>query len=139
MSLPFARVLRTLMTSDAACTAALPGGIHPDQIPQESSLPALAYSVSSEPVQSLSGSSSITDIRYATLSLTVIARTATQAEAADKAISDLVKAHREKTTQSGYSVHRLIYSGMNFESEFLSDGDDESYRKLTGTITGFVL
>ena len=139
MSIPFARVLRTLMTTDAACIAALPGGIHPDQIPQEATLPAMAYAVSSEPVQSLSGSSNLSDIRFATLNLTVICRTATQAEAADKAINDLVKAHREKSTAGGYTVHRLIYSGMNFESEFLSDGDDESYRKLTGTITGFVL
>jgi hypothetical protein len=139
MSLPFARVIRSLLLSDPAVSAALPGGIHPDQIPQEALLPALAYTVSSEPIGTLSSSSPLPGIRFATLSLTAVCHTATQSESVDAAIQAVILANRAHVSLQGSTANRLLYSGMSFDAEFLADGDDESYRKLTATITGFVL
>lgn len=138
MSLPFAASVRALLLADAGVRSALPGGIHPDQIPQEARLPAMAYATSSEPIQSLSSGSVLPAIRFGTLSVTAVCRTAAESMAIDAALERVLLANRAKATVAGYEIHRLLYSGMTFENEFLSDGDDESYRKLSGTITGFI-
>jgi hypothetical protein len=137
MSIPFARIVRSLLVADSAVQAALPGGIHPDQIPQESELPAAAWQVSSEPFQSLSSASGLSRIGYATLTLTGIARTSTQSEAIDKAVRAVIEANRARIIQGASEIHRLQYSGIQFDNEFLADGDDESYRRVQMTITGF--
>lgn len=137
MSIPFARIVRSLLVADPAVMNALPGGIHPDQIPQEADLPAAAWSVTSEPLQSLSSGSTLSRIGFATLTLTGIARTASQTEAIDKAVRTVIEANRGQVSQGGSEVHRLQYSGIQFDNEFLADGDDESYRRITMTITGW--
>lgn len=137
MSIAFARIVRSLLVSDPAVNNALPGGIHPDQIPQESDLPAMAWQVSSEPLQSLASGSGLSSISFATLTLTGIARTSTQTEAIDKAIRAVINGHRGQTVQGSGEVHRLQYSGIQFDNEFLADGDDESYRRIQMTITGW--
>jgi hypothetical protein len=137
MSIPFARIVRSLLVADSAVQAALPGGIHPDQIPQEAELPAAAWQVSSEPFQSLSSASGLSRIGFATLTLTGIARTSTQSEAIDKAVRAVIEANRAQIIQGASEIHRLQYSGIQFDNEFLADGDDESYRRVQMTITGF--
>lgn len=138
MSIAFARIVRSLLVADAAINNALPGGIHPDQIPQEAELPAALWQVSSEPLQTLSSGSNLSRIGFATLTLTGIARTSAQSEAIDKAVRTVIEANRGQIVQGASEVHRLQYSGIQFDNEFLADGDDESYRRVQMTITGWV-
>lgn len=138
MSIAFARIVRSLLVADPAVNNALPGGIHPDQIPQEATLPAAAWQVSSEPLQSLSSNSILSRIGFATLTLTGIARTAAQSEQIDQSIRSVIESSRGQILQGSSEVHRLQYSGIQFDNEFLADGDDESYRRIQMTITGWV-
>ena len=70
MSFSFGVAVRALLLGDADLNLQLPGGIHPDSIPQESTFPAMAYSVASEPFTSITGQSSI---RFATMEIKVVA------------------------------------------------------------------
>ena len=133
MSFSFGAAVRLLLLGDADLTAQLPGGIHPDSIPQEAAFPAMAYSVTSEPFTSITGQSAI---RFATMEIKVVAVTAAQLRAIDKAIDGVISTNSGRVTKAGVSVCALRYGGMNASIEDLGDGDDEPYRELEATITG---
>jgi hypothetical protein len=133
MSFSFGAAVRLLLLGDADLTAQLPGGIHPDSIPQEAAFPAMAYSVASEPFTSITGQSAI---RFATMEIKVVAVTAAQLRAIDKAIDGVISTNSGRVTRAGVSVCALRYGGMNASIEDLGDGDDEPYRELEATITG---
>ena len=133
MSFSFGAAVRLLLLGDADLTAQLPGGIHPDSIPQEAAFPAMAYSVASEPFTSITGQSAI---RFVTMEIKVVATTAAQLRAIDKAIDGVISTNSGRVTRAGVSVCALRYGGMNASIEDLGDGDDEPYRELEATITG---
>ena len=133
MSFSFGAAVRLLLLGDADLTAQLPGGIHPDSIPQEAAFPAMAYSVASEPFTSITGQ---TSIRFVTMEIKVVATTAAQLRAIDKAIDGVISTNSGRVTKAGVSVCALRYGGMNASIEDLGDGDDEPYRELEATITG---
>ena len=133
MSFSFGAAVRLLLLGDADLTAQLPGGIHPDSIPQEAAFPAMAYSVASEPFTSITGQ---TSIRFVTMEIKVVATTAAQLRAIDKALDSVIVGNPGRVTKAGVSVCALRYGGMNASIEDLGDGDDEPYRELEATITG---
>ena len=133
MSFSFGAAVRLLLLGDADLTAQLPGGIHPDSIPQEAAFPAMAYSVASEPFTSITGQSAI---RFATMEIKVVAVTAAQLRAIDKALDSVIVGNPGRVTKAGVSICALRYGGMNASIEDLGDGDDEPYRELEATITG---
>ena len=133
MSFSFGAAVRLLLLGDADLTAQLPGGIHPDSIPQEAAFPAMAYSVASEPFTSITGQSAI---RFVTMEIKVVAVTAAQLRAIDKAIDGVISTNSGRVTRAGVSVCALRYGGMNASIEDLGDGDDEPFRELEATITG---
>ena len=133
MSFSFGAAVRLLLLGDADLTAQLPGGIHPDSIPQEAAFPAMAYSVASEPFTSITGQSAI---RFVTMEIKVVAVTAAQLRAIDKALDSVIVGNPGRVTRAGVSVCALRYGGMNASIEDLGDGDDEPYRELEATITG---
>ena len=133
MSFSFGAAVRLLLLGDADLTAHLPGGIHPDSIPQEATVPAMAYSVASEPFTSIAGQ---TSIRFVTMEIKVVAETAAQLRAIDKALDSVIVGNSGRVTRAGVSICALRYGGMNASIEDLGDGDDEPYRELEATITG---
>jgi len=133
MSFSFGVAVRALLLGDPDLNLQLPGGIHPDSIPQEASFPAMAYSVASEPFTSITGQSSI---RFATMEIKVVAETAAQLRAIDKALDGVISTNAGRVTKAGVTVCALRYAGVNASIEDVGDGDDEPYRELEGTITG---
>ncbi len=133
MSFSFGVAVRALLLGDPDLNLQLPGGIHPDSIPQEASFPAMAYSVASEPFTSITGQSSI---RFATMEIKVVAETAAQLRAIDKALDGVISTNAGRVTRAGVTVCALRYAGVNASIEDVGDGDDEPYRELEGTITG---
>jgi len=133
MSFSFGVAVRALLLGDPDLNLQLPGGIHPDSIPQEASFPAMAYSVASEPFTSLTGQSSI---RFATMEIKVVAETAAQLRAIDKALDGVISTNAGRVTRAGVTVCALRYAGVNASIEDVGDGDDDPYRELEGTITG---
>jgi len=133
MSFSFGVAVRALLLGDPDLNLQLPGGIHPDSIPQEASFPAMAYSVASEPFTSITGQSSI---RFATMEIKVVAETAAQLRAIDKALDGVISINAGRVTRAGVTVCALRYAGVNASIEDVGDGDDEPYRELEGTITG---
>mgnify|MGYP000146250083 CR=1 FL=1 len=133
MSFSFGVAVRALLLGDPDLNLQLPGGIHPDSIPQEASFPAMAYSVASEPFTSITGQ---TAIRFATMEIKVVAETAAQLRAIDKALDGVISTNAGRVTRAGVTVCALRYAGVNASIEDVGDGDDEPYRELEGTITG---
>ena len=133
MSFSFGVAVRALLLGDADLNLQLPGGIHPDSIPQEAAFPAMAYSVASEPFTSITGQSSI---RFATMEIKVVAETAAQLRAIDKALDGVISTNAGRVTRAGVTVCALRYAGVNASIEDVGDGDDDPYRELEGTITG---
>jgi len=133
MSFSFGVAVRALLLGDADLNLQLPGGIHPDSIPQEAVFPAMAYSVASEPFTSITGQ---TAIRFATMEIKVVAETAAQLRAIDKALDGVISTNAGRVTRAGVTVCALRYAGVNASIEDVGDGDDEPYRELEGTITG---
>lgn len=135
MSLAFARAFRAFLISDPNVLAALPGGIHPDTIPQESVLPAAAYSVSSAAVSSISGPLPVSTVE---LTVSIIANNPTQVEAANTAIKRAIKNANVHIIKLDTIIAGLRVSSNTVSSESLGDGDDEPYHTGELNVSGWV-
>lgn len=137
MSIPFAKSVRALLLADSSVSAALPGGITPDKIPEGASLPAADYTVQSEPFTSISGP--VPSLRSCSLELRVIAETVAQLETAQSAIETVIGDNPGRVAQAGQAtVHSLALGQAVQSAEDFSDGSDEPLRILNLTITGWV-
>lgn len=135
MSLAFAKTIRTLLLSDAEVSASLPGGIHPDYIPQEAAFPAAAYTVSSVPVNTITRT-----LPISTADFVLHVRAITPAQVA-KAASAVLAVINLQPNQ--FSAHNTIIAGLRITSvqsdaETLNDGDDVPYQTGEITISGWV-
>ena len=135
MSLAFARAFRAFLLSKPAVTSALPGGVHPDTIPQESAFPAAAYTVSSTPTSSISG---IMPVSSAELTLHVRGNNPTQIEAAAKAVRSAIAETPGHISQQNALIAGLRITSDSADVETLSDGDDEPYHTGEINVSGWV-
>lgn len=135
MSLAFAKSLRALLLADANVNVAVPGGIHPDYIPQEATFPAAAYTVNSTPASSISGTFGICT---AEMVLHLRAITPAQIAAAGAAVLQSVINLPNRTEAHGTIIAGLRVTGATYDAETLADGDDVPYQTAEITISGWV-
>jgi hypothetical protein len=135
MSLAFAKALRSLLLSDATVSAALPGGIHPDMIPQEAAFPAAAYTVTSTPISSITRT---LPISTADLVLHVRAITPTQVAAVASAVLSVISGQPNQITKHGTIIAGLRMTSSAADVEAINDGDDAPYHTGEINISGWV-
>ena len=135
MSLAFAKTLRSVLLANAAVNSALPGGIHPDYIPQEATFPAAAYTVSSTPSSSLTGTFGVS---AAEMILHVRAINPAQVASVASAILQSVISQPNRTESHGTIIAGLRVTSTAFDAETLSDGDDVPYQTADISISGWV-
>ena len=135
MSLAFAKALRSLLLSDATVAASLPGGIHPDMIPQEAAFPAAAYTVTSTPISSITRTLPISTAEFV---LHVRAITPTQVAAVASAVLGVINNQPNQTTAHETIIAGLRITGIQSDAEALNDGEDAPYQTGEINISGWV-
>jgi hypothetical protein len=135
MSLAFARAFRAFLLGKPSVQNVLPGGIHPDMIPQEAQFPAAAYTVSSTPVASITG---ILPVRSADLVLHLRGNNPTQIEEASTAIQNAIAETPGHITEQNALIAGLRITSDSADVEVISDGDDEPYHTGELNISGWV-
>jgi hypothetical protein len=138
MSVSFAEAVRSLLINDAPTAAAIPGGVHPDQIPQSnSSWPAADYSnLTGEPFSSIAGPSY--GVKDCSLTLRVVCVTMAQAKAAQSAIEALIESNPVRKVVGSNTLYSLRSSDASISIADISDGNDEPWRILSLTISGWL-
>jgi hypothetical protein len=135
MSLAFARAFRAYLLGNPSVANALPGGIHPDMIPQEAQFPAAAYTVSSTPISSITGLLPVSSVE---MILHLRANNPTQIETLTAAIRSAVVEVSGRISEQNVIIAGLRITSNSSDVESLNDGDDEPYHIGEINITGFV-
>ena len=138
MSVAFAESVRVMLLDNATVASAIPGGISPDQISQSNaSWPAADYSnVTGEPFSSIAGLNY--GAKECSLELRVICETMAQVKTAQNAIEAVIEANRTRKVVGSNVLYNLRSSSATTSTDDITDGNDEPYRVLTMTITGWV-
>lgn len=138
MSIAFAEAVRVMLLNDSTVSSAIPGGIFPDQIAQSNNnWPAADYSnVTSEPFSSIAGLNY--GAKECSLELRVICNTMSQAKSAQSAIEAVIEANPTSKVVGSNTLYNLRSSNATTSSDDITDGNDEPFRVLTMTISGWI-
>lgn len=138
MNVSFAEAVRVMLNADSAFSAAVPGNIAPQQIPQSNATwPAADYSnLSGEGFSSISGQDD--GVGQCSLDLRVICNTVAQVKAAEAAIKAVIRANPIRKVVGSNTLYSLQFGAATMNEEDLSDGNDEPFYVLTMTISGWI-
>lgn len=141
MSTQFGDMLSWLGLNNTGVSAAIPGGIHPDKIPQTVTQIPFAWFAyaSAEGPSSLSGAAAQA-VEYTTINLFIRANDMTQKKAAADALRAAFASYGQgMVTINGKRFGALKIRGRSSSEESEANGNDESFRGWDYQITGWAV
>lgn len=128
------KVIRDYLSTQTGYSTNLPGGIHPEQAPQGSSLPFAVTTGSSRSRQMhLDGTPAVsTEV----VELTIVAMTRGAAQASADWVKSRIQASPARQTIGSTIVHHWRIENESDESQAYTDGSDEQARLTMLTIVG---
>lgn len=128
------KIIRDYLSTQTGYGTNLPGGIHPEQAPQGSSLPFAVTTGSSRTRQMhMDGTPAVsTEV----VEMTIVAMTRGGAQTSADWVKAAIQASPARQTIGSTIVHHWRIENESDESQAFADGSDEQARLTTITIVG---